>query len=74
MPEPSRADGPVFPTHPVKCCGGMTDDLKVHEEAAEAMIPLRKKGIQAHIEKHADATGEHVDVVLDPPSAEPGRF
>jgi hypothetical protein len=29
------------------------------------MIGLRKKGVLAHLEKHVDASGEHVDIVKE---------
>jgi hypothetical protein len=46
-------------------CRGSDDDFAIHERAADVMIQLRKKGILAHLEKHVDAAGEHVDVVKD---------
>jgi len=46
-------------------CRGSDDDFAIHERAADVMIQLRKKGIFAHLEKHVDASGEHVDVVKD---------
>lgn len=57
------------------CCRGSDDDFAIHERAADVMIALRKKGIPAHLEKHLDASGEHVDVVqdLDEDTAPPGK-
>jgi hypothetical protein len=47
------------------CCRGSDDDLAIHERAADVMIALRKKGVPAHLEKHVDASGEHVDIVKE---------
>jgi hypothetical protein len=47
------------------CCRGSNDDLAIHERAADVMIGLRKKGVLAHLEKHVDASGEHVDIVKE---------
>jgi hypothetical protein len=64
-PQPT-GDEPVLARVGVEdCCRGGNDDLAMHERAADVMIGLRKKGVLAHLEKHVDASGEHVDIVKE---------
>jgi hypothetical protein len=48
-----------------------TDVLVAHEQAALEIGELRRKGIHCHLEEHADQSGHHVEVVLEPASGSP---
>ncbi len=48
-----------------------TDVLAAHEQAAQEIGELRRKGVPCHLEEHSDATGHRIDIVREPPAPEP---
>jgi hypothetical protein len=44
-----------------------SDVLAAHELAALEISELRRKGVQCHLEEHADAFGRRIDIVREPP-------
>ncbi len=54
-------------------CIPTTDVLVAHEQAALEIRELRRKGIHCHLEDHADQSGHHVEVVLEPVFGQPER-
>jgi hypothetical protein len=54
-------------------CIPAADVLAAHEQAALEIGVLRRKGVHCHLEEHADRSGHHVDVVLEPIFREPEK-
>ena len=48
-----------------------TDVLAAHEQAAQEIGELRRKGVPCHLEEHADASGHRIDIVRKRPAPEP---
>ncbi|MGC4013557.1 MAG: hypothetical protein QM755_03410 [Luteolibacter sp.] len=41
------------------------ENLTAHEQAAEKITSLRRKGIPCHLEDHPDRHGHHLEIVRD---------